>query len=970
MGLKDSIRDYFNKHPRAKKALGVATAIATNFTMIVTGSSLLAAAAGTIVDHKQNQDKVDPDILMDFFKKAIQEPEVQDSIKEAVREGGADVASHVSTAMNQLGVNSPDTGQFVSSMKSEITLIARELGIIRELISYYEIPDTKDRVMNVWRLPNYLDDVIVIDDDRRSVIDIAIKHVRDESNVVILGTPGSGKTTVMYAIWKELDEDTDTALVWDTKDVSKVHEHHGVVLFCDDLPETRELTRAIAEKDVRGIVTTAREQEWSRLPIEVRERFQTVTLPNLADSVMAEIVSRHLQSQDVEYDDDALDAIVENAQGSPIYVRYIAEEIGADYRTGKLTKLIKTRAMRAPKGMTDYVAGILARILFDLKGTIYTPKEGALPVIKTLLCLADMPNYETHEVHLNQVFFASKQPSDGVGPFNAIKQYLSRDPRFFSLKFMHDTLADVLRGSVDHPIVGDIRMVAQEMGVAGRRRMEEQALNDGWEHVKAEYEFDKAGGLEPLLAYGYFAAKNFGSGHIDGLAINLANTHVESPISQGIFAVVGPITEELEKQELPEIRTAPEVSEMKMKEPDPALATKPPALGDIGQMIREKIGSVIGEDGAAEIGKQIERIPELSSLSELTKKTPSDLGASVSKYIEEQLGAIGTETRTSFDRLESGLEQESISPDRLSGLLRKASQRARTRGGKRKIKDRERINGLLKEGAQRLVLLDSMLYIEILDVLSQGLAATTNERRTAKTITEITGEIAVSLLDEKSQKNVSDVFTKGADRSAKMSDYEGMLAYYVGKWKFFGIDSKDLSKISDHISNLMKLGRAPFAFEVLNWSLDLFHDDMIEYRLEMTLQAFRVLSKAQVRHRVEFEEVIRLSNSILNNQIQRLREKELLIGNTTAADLCTALVKSIVSTMENFAKKSGMDVTVDGIYPILHEKLKPLVMDSIDILKEIKIEKASRTITNILNKMPGDSKHKATLIEAAKTVSG
>ena len=214
MGLKDSMQEYFSKHPRAKKALGVATAIASNFAMIIPGNTILAATAGAIVDHKQNQDKVDPDKLMDFFRKAIQEPEVQDSIKNAVREGGVDITHHVSTAMNQLGVRSPDTGQFVSSMKSEITVIARELGIIRELISYYEIPDTKDRVMNVWRLPTYLDDVMVIDDERKAVVDSAIRYVREESNVVILGGPGSGKTTIMYAIWKELDRDTDTALVW------------------------------------------------------------------------------------------------------------------------------------------------------------------------------------------------------------------------------------------------------------------------------------------------------------------------------------------------------------------------------------------------------------------------------------------------------------------------------------------------------------------------------------------------------------------------------------------------------------------------------------------------------------------------------------------------------------------------------------------------------------------------------------
>ncbi len=963
LGLRESIRGYFEEHPRAKKALGVATAVASNFAMVVTGSTVLAAVAGTIVDHKQNKEKVNPDILMDFFKKAIQEPEVQDAIKDAVREGGVGIATHVSTAMNQLGAHSPDTGQFVSTMKSELTVIAQELGIIREMISYYEIPDTKDRVMNVWRLPTYLDDVLVIDDDRKAIINAAIKHARKNENVVILGGPGSGKTTVMYAIWKELDIDVDTALVWDTKDVSKIHERDGVVLFCDDLPETRELIRAIVEKDVRGVVTTAREQEWSRLPLEVRERFQTVTLPNLTDEVMSEITSKHLRSQNVEYDDDALEAIVENAQGSPIYIRYIAEEIGAEYRNGYLTKLIRDRAMRAPKGMTDYVAGILARILFDLKGTIYAPKEGALPVIKTLLCLADMPNYETHEVHLNQVFFASKQPSDGPGPFNAIKQYLSRDPRFFSLKFMHDTLADVLRGSVDHPIVGDIRMVAQEMGVAGRRRVEKQALDDGWEHVKAEYEIDTAGGLEPLLAYAYFAAKNFGVDHIDSLALKLANEYIESPLSQGLFAISGPLTEIPESIE----PSSEEVSEKIIEKPPvPRTPTKPSVPEDIGQLIREKVSGVLGDDTARGIE---ESISSLANLSELGKLKTDDIETKVSKFIEGQLGE-GKKRKTSIDLLEEILQQKSVSPAKLSRRVRKAAHRAAVRGNAGKIKDTERVSSLLVEGAGRLVLLDSMLYIEILDTIVEGIAATSSEREAARRITSLTEEIAVALLDDKSQKCITDAYTKSAERSAKMSDFDGMLAYYEGKWKLFGVDPKDLSKISNQIAKLMKLGRTPYSLEVLENCLVLFHEDQIENHLGMTLQAFKDLSKASIGEREEYGEIVESARGYLETPIGKLREGELLIKNTTAADLCTSIVQSMIASMDGFVKKSGKSVAAEGVYPLLHQALKPLVMDSIGIVKEIGIEKAAKTLTTIITKMKGESKHRDRMLEAAKSVSG
>ena len=90
-----------------------------------------------------------------------------------------------------------------------------------------------------------------------------------------------------------------SALVWDTKDATTTHQKDGVILFNDDLPETKELAKAIVEKDIRGIVTTAREQDWSRLPVNLRSKFNPINLPNISDEVMTEITKNHLNSQGV-----------------------------------------------------------------------------------------------------------------------------------------------------------------------------------------------------------------------------------------------------------------------------------------------------------------------------------------------------------------------------------------------------------------------------------------------------------------------------------------------------------------------------------------------------------------------------------------------------------------------------------------------------------------------------------------------
>ncbi|MGY5865859.1 MAG: hypothetical protein RTV41_14745 [Candidatus Thorarchaeota archaeon] len=956
MGLRDAIADYFAERPRAKKVLGIASAIAANVAMVGTGSAVLAVAAGSIVKAREDQTRVHPDQLIDFFKEAIQDPDVRDSLKEAVREGGVTVAAPVTTAMNQLGARAPETGQFVDTLKSDLTVVMQSLGILQEMLSYYEIPDSKSRIMNVWRLPTYLDEVLVIEEARKQVIDAAVKYAKEGENVVILGAPGSGKTTAMYAIWKELDEDTDTALVWDTKDVARTHENDGVILFSDDIPESRELAKAIVERDVSGVVTTAREQDWSRLPIDLRSKFTPINLPNISDEVMTDIAKKHLASQGITYEKKVLPTIVDSAQGSPIYVRYLVEEIGSEIKSGVISKLTGTRLKTAPKGMTDYVAGILARILFELDGTIYKPRTGALPVIKTLLCLADMPNYETHEVHLNQMFFALKQPSDSPGPFNAFKQYLSRDPRFFSLKFMHDTLADVLRGKVDHPVVGDFRLVAQEMGVAGRRNIESQALNDGWEHVKAEYDIDKSGGLDLVLAYSYFAAKNFGTDRIDPFALNLANQHLENPISQGLFALTGPLSE------VPITKSEPVVVSTKTSPKE----TQEPVPDSLEKLIRSRIASVEGV-------KPDELAKELGNLEELKKL--GDIGKMVEQAIESSMSGIKEEKKTGFDLLKDALEDDAITPRRLSRRVLKACRRVMVLSDSGRLKDEKTTGNLIAAGIEKMAKLDFDRYLEYLDLISDALSETLGEEASSEILTRVSGDVSVQDIDEKTRKKLASIYNRGMRRAVDLEDYTGMMAHLLDKWQFLGFDSNDISYVSDEFGKLMKRGRAKLALTELEKLNSSFGEDKFEVRIGITLQAFMNLSKAPVRDRDHFDAIFSVALKLFEDlvlSIEKCGEEicDELVKSQPMADLCLESVTGVISLMDNYIKRPGKSISAVSVYPLLHETIRPLVTLSVKTLKRNGNNKTIKSMKTAINKIRGESSAKDAMIVETKSHFG
>jgi hypothetical protein len=956
LGLRDAITGYFAERPRAKKVLGIASAIAANVAMVGTGSAVLAVAAGSIVKAREDQQRVHPDQLIDFFKEAIQDPEVRDSLKEAVQEGGVAVAVPVNTALNQLGSNAPETGQFVDTMKSDLTVVMQSLGILQEMLSYYEIPDSKNRIMNVWRLPSYLDEVLVIEDARKQVIDAAVKCAKDGDNVVILGAPGSGKTTAMYAIWKELDDDSDTALVWDTKDVARTHENDGVILFSDDIPESRELAKAIVERDVSGVVTTAREQDWSRLPIDLRSKFTPINLPNISDEVMTDIAKKHLESQGITYEKKVLPTIVDSAQGSPIYVRYLVEEIGTEIKSGVISKLTASRLKTAPKGMTDYVAGILARILFELDGTIYKPREGALPVIKTLLCLADMPNYETHEVHLNQMFFALKQPSDSPGPFNAFKQYLSRDPRFFSLKFMHDTLADVLRGKVDHPVVGDFRLVAQEMGVAGRRNIESQALNDGWEHVKAEYDIDKSGGLDLVLAYSYFAAKNFGTDRIDPFAINLANQHLENPISQGLFALTGPITD------VPVTKSEPHVVSTKII-PSDTTQTVPDSLE---KLIKDRI-ALAGELKPDELTKELGNLEELKKLG--------DIGKIVEQAIESSMSGTKEVRKTSFDLLKEALEDETITPRRFAKRVLKACRRVMILSDSGRLKDEKTKGELIAAGTERLVKLDFDRYIEYLDIISDALAETLGESGASEVLTQNFGAAPSKDLDEKIRRKVSGTYKNGMNRAIELGDYPGMMSYLMNKWQVLGFDSDDISFVSNEFGKLMKRGRAKLALTELKKLNSQFGEEKFEVRIGITLQAFKNLSKAPIRDRDHFNAIFTVALKLFEDLVSSIEKCEPdickdLVNSQPMAELCLASVTGVISLMDSYIKRPGKSISAVSVYPLLHETIRPLVTLALKTLKQNGDVKTIKSMKTAINKIRGESSAKDAMVIEAKSHFG
>jgi hypothetical protein len=122
---------------------------------------------------------------------------------------------------------------------------------------------------------------------------------------------------------------------------------------------------------------------------------------------------------------------------------------------------------------------------------------------------------------------------------------------------------------------------------------------------------DRAGGLEPLLAYAYFSTKNYNASRIDPIAVDLANQHLENPLSQALFALTGPITaDEIQRAQEEVIHKAPSRANAQ-KTSHPAPPAQSVAPKDLGKLIRERVKSAIAQKRDIELPEELMNIGEL-----------------------------------------------------------------------------------------------------------------------------------------------------------------------------------------------------------------------------------------------------------------------------------------------------------------------------------------------------------------------
>lgn len=132
---------------------------------------------------------------------------------------------------------------------------------------YYRVPRSNSEFLSAWGLPAHLPGALVVDDRMRSAIDRALNLALSGKPVALLGEPGVGKTTTLYALWLQASSrsDLDAARLLNSGPYPGEHADLGVLLLYDDLPRNPERARELATSGVGMVVATTRTAEpWAR----------------------------------------------------------------------------------------------------------------------------------------------------------------------------------------------------------------------------------------------------------------------------------------------------------------------------------------------------------------------------------------------------------------------------------------------------------------------------------------------------------------------------------------------------------------------------------------------------------------------------------------------------------------------------------------------------------------------------------
>jgi len=290
--------------------------------------------------------------------------------------------------LRQLSYNShPNNRLFSDSLTNNKTRF--------NISSYFDIPSSPQTLLASWSLPEELQGNVVLDKKRQAIVDTVL-NAEPGDNFVIIGDPGLGKTVILFEILDRLMKGGNAGILT-TESIGTFHLENGIRLFYDDLPGHPSMADAVKAMGIKGLVVTARLEDWDEQCRGLDEDFIRLSINPFSDKKMNKVSNTLLDLVNISREKNAVELLVKYAEGTPIYVWLMIKEMINNNNRYLTVDYIKKHAS---KGMINYVGRLLQGLLKD--GPDF--KKGGYHTLTMLYFLATyMTKKQCHTAYFREV---------------------------------------------------------------------------------------------------------------------------------------------------------------------------------------------------------------------------------------------------------------------------------------------------------------------------------------------------------------------------------------------------------------------------------------------------------------------------------------------------------------------------------------------------------------------------------------
>ena len=415
--------------------------------------------------------------------------------------------------LRQLSYNShPNNRLFSDSLTNNRTRF--------NISSYFDIPSSPQTLLASWSLPEELQGNVVLDKKRQAIVDTVL-NAEPGDNFVIIGDPGLGKTVILFEILDRLMKGGNAGILT-TESIGTFHLENGIRLFYDDLPGHPAMADAVKAIGIKGLVVTARLEDWDEQCRGLDESFTRLSINPFSDKKMNKVSNTLLDLVNISREKNAVELLVKYAEGTPIYVWLMIKEMINNNNRYLTVDYIKKHAS---KGMINYVGRLLQGLLKD--GPDF--KKGGYHTLTMLYFLATyMTKKQCHTAYFREVSDCLDKYTTEMFHSQFDMNTQSRVMYYLSgggdmMRFPHDAWPDVLakRGK-QNPFIQDIVFIEEDIADAGIfDKVKEECIVRAWNRMENRYSRNPNRTRESFLNFGEFFLSNFRPKTLMALGVDL-----------------------------------------------------------------------------------------------------------------------------------------------------------------------------------------------------------------------------------------------------------------------------------------------------------------------------------------------------------------------------------------------------------------------------------------------------------------